>query len=521
MKSTLLFLPLLLGNVQSTFSETVKKSSDRPNVLLIMADDLGYSDIGCYGSEIKTPNLDKLANQGVRFRTFYNMAKCNPSRASLLTGLYSGGNGAVHVATLAKNAGYNTIMSGKDHFDKWVPEYCLGNNTFDKCFTFWANTEYFTPPSGNFKNPFFLAGKKLEANEIKHKKSPAYMTDFITDYALDWLDEVFQSEKPFFLYLPLHAPHYPLQARPEDIAKYRGKYLKGWDAIRAERYKRMQEMGIITPNTRLSEPTSNINNSRPPHIAEFKNYYPWNTVSESKKDSLDLEMAVFAAMIDNMDQNIGRVIEKLEKSGKLKNTLILFLSDNGSCPYTSNEIPNVQPGPANSFWSMRATWANASNTPFRYFKQYGHEGGSHTPFIAYWPGVIKPNTITDQVGHIVDIAPTFLDIFNTTYPSEINGFKTLPLHGKSLLPIFRGKEREEPEYFISGLDKYRMFRMGDWKIAQVNGLNTWELYNMKDDPSETVDLSAKYPEKVQEMLATYKVIPFMKTTGTKNSKNED
>ena len=508
MKNTLLFLPLLFGHVQSTFSEITKNSYERPNVVLIIADDLGYSDLGCYGSEIKTPNLDNLAQQGVRFRTFYNMAKCNPSRSSLLTGLYNGGNGAVHIATLAKNAGYQTIMSGKDHFDNWIPEYCFGNNAFDKCFTFWANTEYFVPTSGQFRAPFFLAGKELKASEIKYKKSPAYSTDFITDYALDWLDEAVKKESPFFLYLALHAPHYPLQARPEDIAKYRGKYLKGWDVIREERYKRMKKMGIITPNTNLSKPSSNINNSRPPFIPEFKNYYPWNSISESKKDSLDLEMAVFAAMIDNMDQNIGRVIQKLKESGKLDNTLIVFLSDNGSCPYTSNDVPDVQPGPANSFWSMRAAWANASNTPFRYFKQYGHEGGANTPFIAYWPGVIKPNTITGQIGHIVDIAPSFLDIFNIKYPSEINGFKTLPLHGKSLLPIFLGKEREEPDYFISGLDKFRMFRKGEWKIVQVNGL-PWELYNMKDDPSETVDLSSKYPDKVKELTDQYKAIPFM------------
>ena len=505
--SVLLLLLSIVG-VLPTFSQIVKNNSERPNVVIIMADDLGYSDLGCYGSEIKTPNLDKLAKQGLRFKTFYNMAKCNPSRASLLTGLYNGGNGAVHIASLAKDAGYNTIMSGKDHFDKWVPEYCLANKAFDKCFTFWANTEYFVPISGKFREPFYLEGKELEANEIKHKKSPAYMTDFITDYALDWLDETFQSEKPFFLYLPLHAPHYPLQARPEDIAKYRGKYMKGWDTLREERYTRMKKMGMISPNTRLSEPSSNVNVTRPPFIAEFKDYYPWYSSSASKKDSLDLEMAVFAAMIDNMDQNIGRVIQKLEKSGKLKNTIIVFLSDNGSCPYTSNDIPDVQPGTANSFWSLRAAWANASNTPFKYFKQYGHEGGANTPFIAYWPGVIKPNTISDQVGHIVDIAPTFLDIFKTTYPSEMNGFKTLPLHGKSLLPIFQGKKRREPDYFISGLDKFKMFRVGDWKIVQLNG-NRWELYNMKDDPSETVDLSKKYPEKVKELSEKYKGIPFM------------
>jgi arylsulfatase len=507
---------VLLSNLASlsVFSQAKSQKTDRPNIVLIMADDLGYSDIGCYGSEIKTPNLDKLASQGLRFRTFYNMAKCNPTRPSLLTGLYNGGDGAVPIATLAKNAGYNTIMAGKDHFDSWVPKYCYGNNAFDKCFTFWGNTEYFVPTSGQFREPFYLAGKKLEATEIKYNKSPAYMTDFITDYAVDWLDEVVGSEKPFFLYLPLHTPHYPLQARPEDIAKYRGKYKKGWDVLRNERYKRMQKMGILAPNTKMSEPTSNVNLTRPPFIKEFNEYFPWNSLSEAKKDSLDLEMAVFAAMIDNMDQNIGRVIQKLKETGKLDNTLILFLSDNGSCPYTSNDIPNVQPGPANSFWSLRAAWANASNTPFRYFKQYGHEGGANTPFIAYWPGVIKPNTFTDQVGHVVDIAPTFLDIFNTEYPSEIQGYKTLPLHGSSLLPIFNGKQRKEPEFFISGVDKFRMFRSGDWKIVQLNGLPSWELYNMKQDPTEMNNLATKYPEKVSELLNKYNTVPFIKKKKT-------
>lgn len=487
------------------FTQQVNAQQKKPNIILIMADDLGYSDIGCYGSEIETPNIDRLASQGLRFRTFYNMAKCNPTRPSLLTGLYTGGEGAVHIATLAKKAGYNTVMSGKDHFDKWVPEYCFGENAFDKCFNFWANNQYFIPPTGEFKHTFQLAGKKIKAQDIKHSKSPAYMTDFITDYALDWLDETFKSEDPFFLYLPYHAPHYPLQARPEDIKKYRGKYKQGWDKLRKQRYKKMKQLGIITKNTKLSKPTSNINKFRKPFIHEFRDYYPWNGLSEEKKDTLDQEMAVFAAMIDNMDQNIGRVLDKLEKNGKLKNTLIIFLSDNGSCPYTNNETPQIQPGPANSFRTLRAAWANASNTPFKYFKQYGHEGGSNTPFIAFWPGVIKPNTITDQVGHVVDVAPTFLDILNIDYPETIHGHKTLPLHGQSLLPIFKNKERKEPDFFISGMDRFRMFRMGDWKIVRVNDENNWELYNMVDDPSETRNLASKFPEKVKDLYEKYQV----------------
>jgi arylsulfatase len=430
----------------------------RPNIVLIMADDIGYSDIGCYGGEISTPNLDKLAQQGLRFTTFYNMAKCNPTRSSLLTGLYGGGNGAVHIAQLTKQAGYYNIMSGKEHFDSWVPDYCKAEQVFDHSFYFWATTEYFLPPSGKFERPFFLEGKQLEAADIAFQQAPMYKTDFITDYALKWLDESLTASDPFFLYLPYHAAHYPLQARPEDIAKYRGKYLRGWDLLRQERFSRMQELGILSEDVSMSPPEGNLNRFRGPLDPDYTDYYPWESLTQSKRDSLDLEMAVFAAIVDRMDQNIGRIIEWLETNNQLENTMIMFLIDNGSCPFKTNKIPDVAPGPANSYWSLRTAWANLGNTPFRQYKQAGHEGGSRTPFIAYWPGVIEPNTITEQAGHVVDIAPTFLDILGINYPDSINSFATLPLHGSSLLPVFKGKDRVQPEYFISGLDKFRMFR---------------------------------------------------------------
>ncbi len=478
------------------------KKELQPNIILIMADDIGFSDIGCYGSEIQTPNIDSLANNGMRFQTFYNMAKCNPTRSSMLTGLYTGEDGAVHIAELSRQAGYVNIMAGKEHFDNWVPDYCKAENVFDHSLYFWATTEYFLPPGGEFEKPFYLEGKQLHAKEIEYEQSPMYKTDFITDYALKWLDEANTKDKPFFLYLPYHAAHYPLQARPEDIAKYRGKYKIGWDELRKQRFKKMQYLGIITANTKLSPPEGNINSFRGPFDPEYIDYYPWESLSDEKQDSLDLEMAVFAAMIDRMDQNIGRVLENLKQNNKLENTLILFLVDNGSCPYLSNKVPDVQPGPANSYWSLRASWANAGNTPFRYYKQYGHEGGSHTPFIAFWPKVIEANTITDQIGHVVDIAPTFLDLLNIEYPDSIHGHKTIPLHGKSLLPVFQGKEREEPEFFIFGLERHRMFRKGDWKIDRVNN-KEWHLFNIKDDPSETHDLTEEYPDKLKEMAKEY------------------
>jgi arylsulfatase A-like enzyme len=477
----------------------------RPNIVLIMGDDIGISDIGCYGSEINTPNIDQLANDGVRFTTFYNMAKCNPTRSSLLTGLYQGGDGAVHLAQLTKQAGYFNIMSGKEHFDPWVPKYCKAENVFDHSLYFWATTEYFRPQSGEFERPFFLEGKEIRADEIEYEQSPMYKTDFITDYALKWLDEAFEKDDPFFLYLPYHAAHYPLQARPEDIEKYRGTYLKGWDSLRIERFERMQRRHMLPENAKLSPPEGNINKFRGPYHANYTDYYPWSSLSDEQKDSLDLEMAVYAAMVDRMDQNIGRVLEKLKEEGKLENTIVMFLVDNGSCPYESNKIPDVQPGPDSSYWSLRAAWANVGNTPYRYYKQYGHEGGSHTPFIVSWPGVIRPNTFTRQVGHIVDIAPTLLDILELPYPDSVNNHSTLPLHGSSLLPIFKGEKREEPDYFISGLDKFRMFRSDGYKIVRTNN-GPWELYDMKNDPTELVNLADSIPVKVKYMSDSYTAV---------------
>ena len=473
----------------------------RPNIVLIMADDIGFSDLGCYGSEISTPNIDRLAAEGLKFTTFYNMAKCNPTRSSLLTGLYRGGDGAVHLAQLTQRAGYFNIMSGKEHFDKWVPDYCKAENVFDHSFYFWATTEYFRPPSGEFERSFYLEGKQIAADEIKFEEAPMYKTDFITDYALDWLDEAFGKEEPFFLYLPYHSAHYPLQARPEDIEKYRSKYKKGWDELRKERFQRMKEINIIPANAQLSPPEGNLNVMRKPLIPSYQDYYPWENLSDDQKDTLDLEMAVFAAMIDRMDQNIGRVLDRLEEKGELENTLIMFLVDNGSCPFYSNKS-NIPPGPAESYWCLRSNWANAGNTPYRQFKQAGFEGGSRTPFIAYWPGRIQPNTQTDQVGHVVDILPTFLDVLKMEYPDSIKGFPTLKPHGVSLMPIFNGEQRREPAFFMSGLEKHRMFRMGDYKIDRING-GDWELYNVKDDPTELNNLADEMPEKLNELADRY------------------
>ncbi|MEL6924330.1 MAG: arylsulfatase [Bacteroidota bacterium] len=485
-----------------------QQKDTRPNIVLIMGDDIGFSDLGCYGSEIATPNLDRLARNGLRFQRFYNMAKCNPTRSTMITGLYEGNERALSFVPLLRAAGYSAIMSGKEHFDNWVPKDCYFANTFENSLTFWATTEYFVPPSGKFERPFYLNGKELAAHEIEAEILPKYKTDFITDYGLKWLDEVMKRDQPFFFLLPYHSAHYPLQARPEDIAKYHGRYKKGWDAIRHERFERMKKLGVIAETTQLAPPSSNTNRFRghPKGFdalrEAFPKYVPWTELTEAEKDKKDLEMAVFAAMIDRMDQNIGRVLDRLEAAGELDNTLILFFTDNGSCPFDSNVDFDVPPGPANSYRCLSAAWATVGNTPFRLFKQNGHEGGSNTHFIAHWPEVIAPNQITEQIGHVADLFPTFLELAFAKYPDVHKGKPTLPLDGQSLVPIFKGAQKTENAHYLSGLPKFRMFRKGDWKIVRENG-GDWELYNMKKDPTELNNLAATQAQKLKEIVAAF------------------
>jgi arylsulfatase A-like enzyme len=486
------------------------KKNKRPNIVLLMGDDIGYSDLGCYGSEINTPNLDKLAHGGLRFKQFYNMAKCNPTRSSLFTGLYWGNDRAISFVPLLREAGYSAKMSGKEHFDGWVPKDVYFANTFENSLTFWATTEYFVPPSGEFQRPFYLNGKEIKAADIEAEIQPKNKTDFMTDYGLRYLDDMLQKDNPFFLLLPYHAAHYPLQARPEDIAKYRGKYKKGWDKIRAERFERMKKLGIVEEDCQISPPSGNTNKFRGASKnfniekqEKFSQYYPWDSMDEKEQDEKDLEMAVYAAMIDRMDQNIGRVIKKLEDADVMDNTLIMFFTDNGACPFDSNVDFNVPPGPAESYRCQSAAWANVGNTPFRLFKQNGHEGGANTHCIAHWPDVIKPGQITDQPAHLVDIFPTYLEMADVEYPVEFKGKKTLPLGGKSLMPIFKGEKRVEPEFFLSGhTERFRMYRRGDWKIVRENK-GQWELYDLEKDRTEINNLATVNPEKLNELLRLY------------------
>jgi len=509
-----MLLPCCLLFLAVALCAQAGEDAPRPNIVLIMADDMGFSDIGCYGAEIETPNIDRLAAEGIRFTQFYNMAKCETTRAALLTGLYRGDHRAQSMGQLLRDAGYTAIHSGKEHFSSWVPAHCYATESFDRAFTFWASTEYFVPPDSTFRQPYILNGRELHPSEFEVREPPFYQTDAITAYALRWMDTLLaeRPEQPFFLYLPYHAAHYPLQARPEDIAKYRGRYRAGWDVIRQRRFDRQRLLGVVPPEARLSPPRGNINQYRghpggdEARRALIPLYRPWASLTPAEQDALDLEMAVFAAMVDRLDQNIGRVLAYLEAAGQLDNTLILFLSDNGSCPYDSNRDFDDPPGGAASYRTLSAAWANVGNTPFRFYKQFGHEGGPHTHFIARWPGVIAPGSLTGQPAHLVDILPTLLEVAGGAYPQRVGDEPAIPLHGRSLLPVFRGEQRPEPAFLLSGFgERFRMFRQGDWKLVRVND-GSWQLYHLGDDPTELDDLAGRHPDRVQAMEQAYREV---------------
>jgi len=509
-KDSILYCIVLLNLLCTNCTSEVKTDYEKPNIILIMGDDIGFSDLGCYGSEIHTPNLDMLAANGVRFQSFYNAAKCNPTRSTMLTGLYWGNDRAINIAQVLSKAGYNTLHSGKEHFDNWVPDHCRARNSFDFSFLFQTINEFHIPPDSTFENPFYLGDKKLDVKDINVQKQPFFKTNVITDYAITFLNNVKKDQNPFFLYLPYHAAHYPLQALPEDIQKYQGKYKVGWDTIRQRRLTKMKAMGIADESWKLSNPTDNINRFRSKKMkgyderrAIIPKYRPWEKLTENEKEELDLEMSVFAAMIDRMDQNIGRIIQWLKDEDQYENTIIMYLSDNGSCPYDTNRDFTIPPGPADSYRTLSAAWANVGNTPFRYFKQFGHEGGCNTHFIVHFPKVIQTGFITNQTGHIVDIMPTLIDIADASYPERIGDDESAPLHGSSLLPILRGEQRELPDFFISGhTDKFRMYRKGDWKLVKANG-EEWQLYNLENDRTEMYNLADSLPTKVGEMITDY------------------
>lgn len=498
--SNLLILLVFLS-LQFACNDRDSAKGSKPNILFIIGDDIGYSDLGCYGSEIETPTLDRLAEEGARFRQFYNMAKCNPTRSSLHTGMFYGDDSSPSLGMTMRKAGYQTLFVGKEHFDAWVPRTCYADTAFDRSITFWAMNNYFLQPDGSYPNKYFVDGVEVRPEDIPSKDDPWFLSDVMTDHAIEYL-EACNKDEPIFLYLSYLNAHYPLQAKPGDIQKYRGRYMEGWDSIREKRFDRQLELGLREAHWELSPPSSNINRFRghPGGYEEIRSriplYEPWNGLSDSAKQALDLEMAVFAALVDNMDQNIKRVLDYLESMGELDNTIIMYMSDNGSCPYDSNRDFELPPGHPESFRTLNPKWANVGNTPFRYYKQYGFEGGANTHFIAWWPEKIGKGQIIGSTGHVVDILPTLAEIAGVE-PDQLP-----PVDGKSLLELLEGGSREPHPYMVSGLDRHRMYREDNYKMVRVNG-EAWQLYDLDNDPTEIYDLADSLPGRLREMEARY------------------
>ncbi len=485
----------------------------RPNVVVILVDDMGFSDIGCHGSEIPTPNIDSLASQGVRFTQFYNTARCSPSRSSLLTGLYPHQAGMGHldndvrpgsrgyqgrltdesvtIAEALKPAGYFTAMTGKWHLGQQngTPPWQRG---FDRSLNSVAGGIYYPGQRGRENDKLYLNGRALPLDSPELGAS-WYSTDLWTRFGLRFIDEAIQEKKPFFLYLAHNAPHFPLMAPQEEIQRFRGKYMAGWDKLREARYERQVTSGLIDPHWKLSE--------RPPDSPA------WDSLSQEDKERFDHMMAIYAAVIHHLDRSIGTLVDGLKQRGVLENTLILFMSDNGGNAESGprGRYDGKPPGGPDSNVFIGMNWATLANTPFRRYKHFTHEGGVATPLIAHWPAVIpqsRRGKFETQPGHLIDIMPTVLEVTGASYPANLHGKSTFPLSGTSLAPALSGRKlaRKQPIFFMH--EGNRAVRDGKWKLVSKY-MDPWELFDMEADRTELHDLAAKRPEIVTRLGAAY------------------
>ncbi len=484
-------------------------AGEKPNVILIMCDDMGYSDIGCYGGEVDTPNLNRMANEGMRFTQFYNNAKCTTTRASILTGLYPrfGKQGhlredMVTLGEAMKLAGYQTALSGKWHLMKttgassnklpgeWINRFDKSTHPFYRGFDSYYGLldgccNFFDPTR---PDPSYKGGRirRFAADDKAVTEFPAnyYTTDAFTDHTIQMIRMHRDDESPFFVHLCYTCPHYPIHAKPEDIAKYVGKFKMGWEQMRKDRWKRQQAMGLAAENWDITSRDSRS--------------YSWEKADQEFED---LRMATYAAMIDNMDQNIGRILAALKETGQDKNTLLLFLSDNGGCAEEpgGRDPEKRNPGPVDDYVAVGPAWGWAQNSPFKRYKQWLHEGGISTPMIAWWPGEIEGGAINRHPAHIIDLLPTFLDIADTEYPTTYHGHEILPVEGKTILPLLKGEVPEPREQLAWYWSRNRALRQGDWKLVWDSKIGQWELYNLQVDRCETNDLASKQPARVEQM----------------------
>ena len=505
----------------------------RPNVVLILCDDLGFSDLGCYGGEIRTPNLDRLAAEGMRFTQFYNCAVCVTTRAALTTGLHprqgEGGllrRNMVTLGEVLREAGYATALVGKWHLGSTTPKRPIDRG-FDEYYGLLSGcSNYFNPAK---QDPVFYNGGRFRLfahNEQRITQFPPgyYATDAFTDHAVDTIRRFAKEGKPFFLHLCYTAPHFPLQAPAEDIARYRGKYADGYSALRERRHERQIELGLLEPKWKLSPVDHKTGSFRYDYDVT-----PWEEVKDTAREQRRME--VYAAMLDRMDQGIGRLLGALEGAGVAENTVVFFLSDNGGCASwprdeTGFEEYNrgVPVGDPRGYEFVGPGWGWAQNAPFRRHKVWTYEGGIATPFIVRWPGFVQPGAITHQVGHVIDFMPTLIELADGTYPETSGrgvrlgqetghnqkesghnqaGEAILPLEGKSLVPILQGAKRRPHETLCWALYGNRAIRQGDWKLVWGASDKRWELYDLAADRTETNDLAAKNPERVEAMAAEW------------------
>jgi arylsulfatase len=541
-------LRLTLATLAALACGSQLTAADQPDIVVILSDDMGFSDIGCYGSEIETPNLDRLAANGVRFTQFYNTARCCPTRASLLTGLYPHqagighmmdnkgpdfpgyqGNLNRHCRTLAeavKPAGYRAYAVGKWHVTlNTAPDGPKNNWPLQRGFDRFYGTIH---GAGSFYDPSSLTrdNKQISAfADPEYQPKTYYYTDAIADHAVRFIGDHQKqnADKPFLLYVAFTCAHWPMHALPEDIAKYRGKYDGGYEPIREARFEKAKKLGIIDSSWEINPTVGN-----------------WDKVGDRRWEAAGME--VYAAMIDRMDRGIGKITEELRRTGRFDNTLILFLQDNGGCaenmgrqgnkkhpniarpkkptlpPLAADALitpgsvpdqtrdgfpvrmgPTVMPGPADTYVAYGQGWANVSNTPFREYKHWVHEGGISTPLIAHWPaGIIAKGELRKQPGHLIDIMATCVDLADAKYPTEVDGQKITPLPGKSLVPAFAGKPIDRDAIYWEH-EGNRAVRVGNWKLVAKGPGGAWELYDMAKDRTERHNLAAAHPERVSEL----------------------
>jgi arylsulfatase A-like enzyme len=502
---------MISGLVLMDVLPPARAAVSRPNIVLIVADDLGFSDVGCYGGEIATPNLDRLAAEGLRMTQFYNCAVCNPSRAGIHTGLYprfpAGGrlrqdvllrDDMVTLAEVLRGAGYATAMSGKWH----LPGHPMDCG-FDEYYGVIAGAvDYFDPlradPPGldhRRGDSYFFSNREV----IRQVPGDFYLTDALTQHAEQQLRQLAQADRPFFLHVAYTAPHYPLQARPQDIERYRGRYKDGYAAIRRRRFERLRETGLIRAEWSLPDPDRKLGPWR--YDLEPQ---PWQDLADVSWETAKME--VYAAMVDVMDRGIGRLLSAIESSGAAQNTLVIFFSDNGGC--ASDALPQayadfrrgIPAGSKDSYLLPGPGWATAQSSPFRRYKTSTYEGGISTPMIVRWPARIPRRGKSDAVGHVVDLMPTFVELAGAVYPS-VRGIQTVrPMEGESLVPAWLSSRENERElgWYAYGS---RAYRAGRWKaVWGVTGSN-WELYNMDQDRTETRNVASSHPEVLRRLVA--------------------